>query len=199
MTLDQQFWLNWWVQLLIGLSTLAAVLVALFGSWIRYKVYPPKLRIRLLSRDGEEADTQFQMPIDTGGGAIIYNGNVPPIPAKSRWYHIHVSNDRRWAEATDVQVLLKRLEELDAAGQFKVKWAGDIPLSWRNMHNLNAGVTKVIGYPEDADLVALFSNGAKTTEPFLQLRPLIAPSPLEKLVTRDKKCQFRVVVWYRSA
>jgi hypothetical protein len=185
MSSEQQFWLNWFVQLLIGLSTLFAVLVALFGDWLR-QLAPPKLRISLLCATGEETDVTFKGP------------NQRATLTKARWYHIKVENARRWAQATQVQVFLLRIEEPDAADQFRATWTGEIPLKWRHIRSMTAAAARDIGYPCDADLVSLFREGPATSQPFLQLQPLIAPSPLEGLITRDKKCRLRVVLLARG-
>ena len=182
MSPDAQFWLNWVVQLLIGIFTLAAVLVALFGHWLRYKLLPPRLSITLLSQTGELTDAALSAP------------EVSSIATQTRWYHIRIQNERRWVEATEVQVLLLRVEEPDPAGQYNATWIGEVPLKWRHMRSLNPAATRTIGKPDDADLVALFKRGLTTTNPFLQLQPLLGVLP----ITRDGKCKFRVVLQARG-
>ena len=115
MTLDQQFWWNWGVQLLTGVATFAAVLVALFGKWLQHKLAPPKLRISLLSEDGEKTDVALVAPSPDG----LPQQFMPQIISKARWYHIRVENQRRWAEVNDVRVFLLRIEERDPSGHFR--------------------------------------------------------------------------------
>jgi hypothetical protein len=140
---DEQFWWNWCLQLFTGLATFAAVVVALSGHWLRHKLAPPKLRIRLKSETGTESDAylQPQGPPDQ-----------QPFTTLSRWYHIHVENSRRgWADASSLQVFLTKIEEPDPAGQFISVWSEDVPLGWRHGHE-NPSSTRVVGRHYDADL-----------------------------------------------
>ena len=66
------------------------------------------------------------------------------------------------------------------------------------MRELNPATSRTIGHAEDVDLLAIFRRGATTEHPFLQLQPLITPSPLENFVTRVGACRFRLVVQARG-
>jgi len=107
-----------------------------------------------------------------------------------------VENGRRWSKATQVQIFLTAVQEQDVAGVFKAIWLGEIPLKWRHMSSLNPDPVRVVGYPAEADLVALFQRAATLTQPLLQLQPLIAPSPLD--VHRIKECKLRVILQARG-
>lgn len=48
-----QFWWNWWVSLTVAAGTIGAVIVALFGQAFRAKFFPAKLKLDLVSADGE--------------------------------------------------------------------------------------------------------------------------------------------------
>jgi hypothetical protein len=181
MSPDAQFWWNWWVQFATAVGTLAAVCVALFGSWLRSQLAAPKLRISLRSTSAHDTDVTMQVPGATS------------VSTKARWYHITVENDRRWATANEVQVFLLRLEEPDASGQFVATWTGNIPMKWRH-GSINSSITRTVGFPETADLAALFKRGVDTTEPFLALQPIYAPSPLQGLASRTQPCRLRLTL-----
>lgn len=87
---DWQFWWNWWIQAAVAAGTVLAVVVALFGPWLRYVLQPPKLKIALKNSAGERAAIGIRAP----DGAIR--------PAFARYYHIRVWNERRFSQATDV-------------------------------------------------------------------------------------------------
>jgi hypothetical protein len=184
---NAEFWWNWGVQALSAVATVAAVYVALFGGWIRHKLTPPKLRISLLSTEGKETDALMLNPNEPSG---------PPVPTPSRWYHVRVTNDRKWAEATEVQVWLVRIEELDAAGQFRATWAEEVPLKWRYMTVVNPAATRVVGHDQHADLIAFYKRGVTTLHPFLQLQALLIPSRLN--IHRTGDCRLRLVLAARG-
>ncbi|MEQ9568428.1 MAG: hypothetical protein RLN85_21890, partial [Pseudomonadales bacterium] len=133
-----KFWLNWGAQLAIATGTIGAVVVALFGNWIRNKLVPPKLEISMERPLGIEVPT------------ILTSPNGDQREAKSRWYHMSVKNLRRWSPATQVQVFLTQVEKPDAAGEAKSIWVGEIPLKWR--HQEIHPLARTIGYHAEIDL-----------------------------------------------
>jgi hypothetical protein len=68
-------------------------------------------------------------------------------------------------------MLLLRFEQPDAAGNYRTKWAGEIPIVWSNQQVIP--LTPTIGPPHECDLCSLVKhpNGRHT----LSLRPLIQP------------------------
>lgn len=153
---------------------------------VSVQVSPAQTVISLRSTETEEIDTAFQNPNEP---------SARPARTKSRWFHVRVTNARKWAEATDVEVLLIRVEELDAADQFTAIWTGAIPLKWRYL-GVDPATTKVVGHDAEADLVAFFKNGATTPHPFLLLQPLFAPNRLR--IDRVGRCQLRLVLLARG-
>lgn len=94
MNSDQQFWWNWGVNLAVAVGTLGAVVVALFGEYLRPK---PRLKLKLLRKEGEKT---LLTRIESGE----YADDVG-------YYHLRISNERRWCPAENTQVYLTRLEE----------------------------------------------------------------------------------------
>lgn len=148
------FWWNWLVQLATAIGTIGAVLVALFGQAFRARFFPPKLSLRLNSADGE-LTTRVQ------------DGRSERV----RYYHLRVSNTRRWSPAHGVHIALLQLEQPGPNGALQVIWQGDIPLGWR--HQSLFPLARTIGPDANADLCSV-SEGRR-----LRLHPLIAPFNLD--------------------
>jgi hypothetical protein len=90
------------VDVAIALGTIGAVLVALFGQAFRAKFFPPKLSLQLTDRNGEATRKSI------GEG---------PLTQPARYYHIQVSNARRWSPARDVRIVLLQVEEPGPDGE----------------------------------------------------------------------------------
>jgi hypothetical protein len=171
-----QFWLNWAAQILIAIGTLGAVVVALFGGWLRARIAPPKLIIKLENERGVKAPSILTAPDGTTRESV------------SRWYHVRTVNERRWSPATQAQVFLLRLEEPDAAGEYKMTWVGELPLRWRDQEI--KPLVRTIGYDADADLCSV------VREKWVELHPLIAPIALN--ARRREPCNLIVSLQARS-
>ena len=156
-----QFWMSWWVQLAVAIGTVGAVIVALFGPF-RAKFFPPQLSIVLADPEGEL--TQVRL-------AWMENDVEQERPEDARYYHVRVSNSRRWSPAHQAQVFLIQVEEPAADGQFAVSWAGDLPLNWK--HQQLFPLLRTVGPTSEADLCSVVKDK------WLQLHPLIVPNNLE--------------------
>src|SRR5437660_9758852 len=73
-------------------ATFAVVVVALFGDKWRARLFPVKLRV---ARDDHR-------------GKLL-----PGKAGPRRWFQVRVSNEQRWQKATDVSVVLLKVEILD--------------------------------------------------------------------------------------
>lgn len=154
---EQQFWWNWWVSVAVAVATFLAIATALFGTWLRAKIYPPVLRLRLLSAEGETGQ--------------IHRGTDEPRE-NARFYHMRVSNSRRLiSPATDVQVFLIRVEEPGPDGVLQGTWFGNVPMSWRDQQLYP--LLRTIGPDIDCDLCTV---GEKK---WLTLSALIVPFTLQ--------------------
>jgi hypothetical protein len=69
-----QFWTNWVAQVAIGIGTIGAVIVALFGDWLRTYFMPPRLRLVLENPRGVESP------------CIIKLNDGTTRTSESRWY-----------------------------------------------------------------------------------------------------------------
>ncbi len=173
---SSEFWLNWIVQLGIALGTLGAVAVALFGGWLRSKLVPPKLRLSVENPRGVFSPVELKAP---DGSSRVTD---------SRWYHVRITNERRWSPATQTQILLLQVQEPDATGEFKVVWTGELPLRWR--HQEVQPLVRTIGSPADCDLCSVVK------EKWIELHPLIEVFSLKS--RRREKCRLLLTLQARS-
>ena len=124
----QQFsdppWFYRWSLIWTALSavgTISAVLVALFGDWLRRTLNPPRLALTLLNQEGEK------ITVRSGNGQAV---------DEARYYHFIVSNSNRASPATNLDVRLVRIDEPAPGGETKTTWTGDLPIHCRNQaHN----------------------------------------------------------------
>jgi len=151
---NSQFWMNLTAQVAIAIGTIGAVVVALFGGWLRAHLTPPKLTLRLKDERGEKTPVKI---MDPNAGS--------QRESEGRWFHVVVENKRRWSPAREAQVFLLRVEERDASGQDQITWLGDVPLRWR--HQEIHPITLTIGSATDCDLCSVV-NGK-----WVELHPLI--------------------------
>ena len=176
MTPSCQFWLNWIVQVAIAIGTVGAVVVALFGGWLRARIIPPRLVLKLENERGVKAPSIVTAPDGTTRKTV------------GRCYHVRIDNERRWSPATQAQVFLLRVQEPDAAGEYKITWVGEIPVRWR--HQEINPLVRTIGYSADSDLCSVVK------EKWLELHPLIAPIALN--ARRREPCHLIVTLQARS-
>jgi hypothetical protein len=110
------------IQLAIAVTTFLAVLVALFGDWIRskFKFLRPTLVLRLSDRTEGEVTTAFLSQQDGG----------QPRPERALYHYLAVENPRRVPVATDVRVWLVKIEHQGPDGDFIPVWASEIPVQW---------------------------------------------------------------------
>lgn len=177
METNSESWLSLAIQFAIAIGTIGAVVVALFGGWLRDKLTPPKLMIRLKDARGSKTPVTVTDPKD--GGQRETDG---------RWYHVEVANKSRWSPAKEVQVFLLRVEEPDAAEQDQIIWLGDVPMRWR--HQEIRPVAPTIGPTIDCDLCSVIKDKS------VQLWPLITPHSLN--AQRREPCNFTVTLQARS-
>jgi len=153
-----------------AIATTCAVLVALFGQAFRDKFFPPKLNLNLL---------------DAAGELTTFTQSSTQV----RYYHVRVSNARRWSPAQQVQVMLLGVAEPAADGSLRPIWTGDVPLSWR--HQNIFPIYRTIGSDGHVDLCSISSDKV------LRLHPLIAPNNLP--VVRQEASEFAVTIQAKAA
>jgi hypothetical protein len=178
MTEGWQFWLTWIVNLAIAIGTLGAVVVALFGEWIRAKMFAPRLALSLVSPTGERIPVTITSP---GGESRSEEG---------RHYRVRVVNERRWPRATQVRVHLIRLEEPGPDNQLQLKWAGEVPLRWT--HQEIVPLERTIGPEATCDLCSVVKDK------WVALHPIIMPTNLADLALRRSPVDWTVSLQAKS-
>ena len=155
----QQPYSGWslFVNVLVAIGTIGSVIVALFGNWIRLTFFPPKLSIGLLNSEGEEI--------------AITNSATGEAVDEARYYHLIVSNSRRWFTATGVDVRLLQIEESAPGGGWRTTWRAVAPIQCRNQ--ASNPLKHEIGSAMDFDICSVRKSGR------LYLHPIIAPNNLK--------------------
>lgn len=118
--------------------------MALFGQGFRAKFFPPQLSLTLADPDGEKTKVRVTST----------ENNIPKERLEdARYYRLSISNARRWSPANQVQVVLTRVEEPTADGQFAASWVGDLPLTWK--HQPLFPPLRTIGPTSEVDLCSV--------------------------------------------
>jgi hypothetical protein len=175
---------NFW-QAISAIATTFAVLVALFGQAFRAKFFPPKLSLRLLSAAGELTNVTLSW-IEKNA---LMKRDIP-----GRYYHVCVSNSRRWSPSQQVQIMLLVVEEPAADGRLLPVWTGELPLGWR--HKDVYPVMRTIGSEACVDICSVTKDDV-TAQTLLHLHPLIAPNNLR--VARSGASTFVLTIQARGS
>jgi len=157
---DTHFWLDWWVNVFVAAGTIGAVLVALFGDWIKYKLFSTQLELALTNPLGTRAPVR-----------LLFEGQARLEGA--RYYHVRVSNPRRWPPATQVQVYLLQVEQPGPDGEWQTKWAGECPVQWS--FSKIRPIAPTIGAAIDCDLCSVVKDK------WVELSLLVTPSSMAEL------------------
>jgi hypothetical protein len=139
---------EWIFQAAIALGTFLAVLVALFGEWAKSKWFKPDLHIRLSNPRGGLAKVTLNAP---DGSSRVAN---------ARYYHLVVSNRKRWPVATQVQVSTLRIEEPNPGGSSRILWGGEVPLKWKFQEIYP--LQRTIGAEADCDFLSVVEGKGVT-------------------------------------
>lgn len=154
-----QFWMNWAAQALVALGTIGAVVVALFGGWIRGR------RILLLAHIEQRHGTAVPIVIASSEPEVFPDKEIP-----TRFYQLRISNRSRLFAAHGAYVWLTRIENLD---QPDAIWSGEIPMRWQHC-DLMPG-SRTIGEPANVDIFAISDTDNAA---ILRLQPNIVPTNL---------------------
>jgi hypothetical protein len=175
-----QFWWNWWVNAAVAVGTFLAILAALFGDKLKNIWFKPKLILTLRSKIGERTPMHLEW-VDHKG--------LQTKETQARYYHLQVSNQNRWPIATDVQLILIRLEEPGPNGVLQGTWVGDVPIRLR--HQEIYPMARNIGPTADYDLCSVRQDGV------FGLHPLIM-TPLNLVHIKNKAATMVVSLQARS-
>jgi hypothetical protein len=165
-------------------STFAAVVVALLAFWVP-KWIRPVLTLRLASREGVHQRVRVTAPDGTGRDGA------------GRYFHLRVTNERRYVKAHNVQVVLLRLEEHNG-DQYVDRWAGGngIPMVWQHEHA--TGRVRNVGPPAYADLCHVLQGppGEEDRAKWLALAAVFLPYGEDPV--RRQPCRLRLTLQAQS-
>ena len=163
MECNNEFWWNWWVNVIIAVATVFAVFLALFGDIIKARLFHPKLSLRLKNSTGEKTKVFYTTKSS--------DGRDVQTEEDARYYHLILSNNARWSKSNNTQVFLQKLEELGHDGKFQTNWDGEVPIEW--MHHSLYSLTRTVGSEIHCDLCSGGQNK------WIRLHPVLAPATLK--------------------
>lgn len=144
------------VNILVAVGTIGSVIVALFGNWIRLKFFPPSLTVGLLNNEG--------------GKISVSNATTGQKVDEARYFHLLVSNSRRWFTATNTDVRLLQVEEPAPGGGWRTTWRATVPIHCRNQ--ASNPLKHDIGSAMDFDICSVWKSGK------VHIHPIIVPNNL---------------------
>jgi hypothetical protein len=114
----------------------------------------------------------------------------------SWWCHLKVENERSWAPAKDVRVLILRLEIPDSSGNFQLEYSGEpAPLQWAFQGF--KPLTPTIGPSDRVDLCSVTKNPDNAAGPHaFKLHPLYRSNSLQ--ADWDGACRIAIIVQARA-
>jgi hypothetical protein len=166
-----EFW-SLIIQAIGVVGTLLVVVLAIWGGGIRSRLAGPKLSLRLLNSQG------------------TLNFLTDGTPA--RYYILKISNQRRWAQAKNVRVILTKILKPDSSGTFVEKvFSGPLQLTWRFPQNRPQ--YSILG-PDD---FCTFGNLIKGQQ--FVLSPYIIPNNFVGFINPSEQMRFEVITVADSA
>lgn len=154
-----------WVAEVGVLGTWVIGVSAIWGEKIRSALFKPRLAVALLSDSGE--------PIP------ITPQNEGDPPKQSRWYHLRVSNTRRFPAAHGVQVVITKVDKEGPGGRPVTEFAAMLPLGWRHPQIHPTELT--VGPERHSDFFYV------TEDPALIFVPMIAANNFRRVHTSRTK------------
>jgi hypothetical protein len=127
-----------WIMGFAAVGTWLVALLAVFGEWIRSRLFRPKLLVEPLGL------TDQIVPQNNGMDA--------------RYYHVRVRNFRRFPAAHEVEILITLLEQPNASGEPYAVFSQTLPLWWVRQEILP--LRQTIGPAAEATLFYVRQDGA---------------------------------------
>src|SRR5258706_4339912 len=160
MTLDQV------IQSLVAIGTISVAILAIWGDQIKFKFgLTRKLMLELHDEQGEP---------------ITFSDGMP-----SRYYHLRVSNKKRWSQATNVRIVITGMKRPAADGIFvNQPLSGPLQLVWR--FNALHPLYSIVVPDEICDLGYL-----KRDDKFL-LTPFVVPTNFNQFIGPNEKVRVEV-------
>jgi hypothetical protein len=156
-----------WIRLAGVIATWLVVVLAICGECIRSKLFRPALEIALRNQRGDLVPQTVRW---------LENGQWRERQIQARYYHVRVSNRRRFSPAHEVRVVMTLVESPGPDGLPQAVYSATLPLKWRNQE-VDPRSSCTIGADDFADLLYVNEEGS------LYLTPMIIPNnfPLQHI------------------
>jgi hypothetical protein len=148
-----------WIRLAGVIATWLVVILAIYGERIRSWLFRPALEVTLRNPRGELVPQIRWLEALQGRGRQI----------QARYYHVRVSNRRRFSPAHEVRVVMTLVESPGPDQLPQAVYSATLPLKWRNQE-ADPRPSRTIGADDFADLLYVNEEGA------LYLTPMITPN-----------------------
>lgn len=161
------------IDLGVAIGTIAVTILAIWGDRIKAKLgVGPRLVLSLIDPEGESID-------------ISSPSSSTSLP--SRYYHLRVSNVRRWSTATNVRVVITGIAKPAADGRFvRQELIGPLQLMWR-FSMVHPALYSTLGPDDICDLGFLKQGGDK-----FKLTPYVYPNNFPGDLGPSQKMQIEV-------
>jgi hypothetical protein len=150
------------------IGTWLIFVAAIWGERIRSWLFKPDLEIELVTAIGELTREKI---------IWLKDGERQERERPARYYHLSVTNRRRWPIANNVQIVLTRLETPDPSGRPQIAWDGEVPFQWQ--HPQLYPVSRTIGAPARVDFIVV-AYDTEVPQKQLHLMLLIEPNNFKR-------------------
>lgn len=166
---DSQFTIYMTSQWFMVIATLLLGIIAIWGDWIKAKLFAPRLTVELLNSIGES--TKFSDGV------------------MSRHYHLIIKNNRKSSPAHNVRVLMTGLSRPAADGSYgSSPLSGGVQLVWQFKDTIPQ--FPVIGTPLICDLGNIRKDGV------FSLATMFRPVYLDTAINANQKAKVTVQAVY---
>ena len=166
---------SWLGPLVTSLGVVTALFIAVFGERVKRHLNPPDLNLS----------------IENSKGVFVPRDETNP---DVRWYHLHITNNRRTSPANDIRVYLRKLEE-SRQGNFVTLWEEPMPLTLR--HEASFRQRGIVGRPRDSDFINIAFHEEKIGPKPVLAFPVIRP-PRNIQVEFEQATHLRATVFVDS-
>jgi hypothetical protein len=148
-----------WVSEIGIAGTWVIAISAIWGERVRAALFKPHLDVSLVSAAGESITETLTW---------VSDGKPASRQRKARYYHLRVSNRRRFPVAHETQLAIEAIEMPGPDGTPHVVYRGPVPLTWR--HQSLYPTARNVGPAAEAHLFAIDEDDD------LKLMPLVVPN-----------------------
>ena len=155
------------IEMVAAVAVLILAVLAIWGDWVRSILAAPKLKVSLRSEEGVPTSSQDGSPV--------------------RYYHLVVSNSRRWAPARNAIPYIRMVERPGPDGQWRpAMFTGPVTLWWQ--FGKHTPGLPMIGQERICDLARIVQGKN------FELVPMFRPNSLDATLEPSMKMRVHVFV-----